>query len=209
MEIQIHNLGSAFKRFLNQTDLGESAWEKEIESNCPEVYSNLVWNNENNRDWKIDRENALKNLSPALALKGEICSRFDFFEQEFKEQISRFKNAFPNFHIEIPIFALPTLGKFNGRVGSLGKKDFLLFGIDTIVMQNDPEPILYSHEMFHVYHAQTLGNSKQWGTLAQLSFPLWLEGLLLCGAHFTARSWQNHTYAALICTFNPGCNFSA
>ncbi len=197
--MNIENLSEVTKRFYEKSEGKDSAsqillWDSIVEQKYCDVYEQLVWSINPSKNVQETKKIALKEFLERDLNLDLIIEKFDLFENLIREKLKKYNDIFPNFTINTPIYALPTMGKFNGRVGSFNGNDILLFGLDTIVSQNDNEDILYSHEMFHVYHAEVLGNSNEWDKTARLTFPLWLEGLATLASSLVANNFEDSDY---------------
>jgi len=101
------------------------------------------------------------------------------FPRDFENAETRFSATFPDFRCETPILFGPSFNRFAGSGGTGPDGVYRMrFGIDLIASLYKPSelPMLFAHELFHVYHRQVLGKTLEknfgvvwWGT--------WLEGL--------------------------------
>jgi uncharacterized protein YjaZ len=181
---QIINLGPAFsafwaiaqgKRFSEQ----ETIWERVIEKPNQDFYDSMVWMKKDLPNWKDRRTRHLKEyfkkypkLAPAMK------DLFAHFEETLNTQIDRFEKVFPGAKFTLPVYAAPVT-TFNGRAGEVGNhpdQPVLAFGIDlTADLHSDPG-VLYSHELFHIYHGTFLNLDKLPEQSKHLTLPLWMEG---------------------------------
>jgi hypothetical protein len=87
----------------------------------------------------------------------QIASNFDHFNDVLESQIARYKKSFPDAIFDLSIYATPT-ATFNGKGGEGGDgsdelgKTALVFGVDALTERHDNPDMLYSHELFHIYH---------------------------------------------------------
>ena len=99
-----------------------------------------------------------------------------------------FMRAFPDFKPDITVVYMPSFRHFDGQTTELkdGRRA-MLFGVDGIAEFHGEDadlPVLFSHEMFHVYHAQVnpelfppaSGRPSEDGNIP-LYGQVWLEGL--------------------------------
>jgi hypothetical protein len=130
---------------------------------------------------------ALRLLDPAhpeqfagLALSDEKLRAVSVrFPHDFADAQARFAKAFPDFHCETPILFGPSFARFAGS-GGIGPDGLyrMRFGIDLLAMLQAPSdfPVLFSHELFHVYHRQVLGKTLE-QNLGVVWWGAWVEGL--------------------------------
>jgi len=101
------------------------------------------------------------------------------FPTDYAGAEKRFTTAFPDFHCQTPILFGPSFARFAGSGGSGPDGIYRMrFGIDMLAMLQAPSdlPVLFSHELFHVYHGQMLGDaSKQ--NFGVVWWGAWVEGL--------------------------------
>lgn len=108
------------------------------------------------------------------------------FPHDFAAAEARFAKTFADFRCETPILFGPSFNRFAGSGGTGPDGVYRMrFGIDLIAEIYNPSdlPVLFAHELFHVYHRQVLGKTLEknfgvvwWGT--------WIEGL----ASFVSQS---------------------
>lgn len=93
--------------------------------------------------------------------------------RQLPTQLNSFRTAFPDFNCSVPVFFLVSVGPFDGATRTINDKTALLFGIDMIASYhgNNFGPLV-SHELFHVYHEQTVGENPE-----EVYWALWPEGL--------------------------------
>jgi hypothetical protein len=91
---------------------------------------------------------------------------------ELPRQIARFREAFPKFRCETATYFLYSAGAFDGGTRDVSGKDALMFGLDEIARLKEPLSPLFTHELFHVYHAERIPNAPE-----ALYWQIWEEGL--------------------------------
>jgi hypothetical protein len=91
---------------------------------------------------------------------------------ELPRQIARFREAFPKFRCETATYFLYSAGAFDGATRDVSGKDALMFGLDEIARLDEPLSPLFTHELFHVYHAERVPNAPE-----ALYWQIWEEGL--------------------------------
>jgi len=99
----------------------------------------------------------------------ELSGRLD---TELPRQISRFRETFPKFHCETPVYFLFSAGAFDGGTRDVSGKEALMFGIDVIARLDEPLSPLAVHELFHVYHAERIPSPPE-----AFYWQMWEEGL--------------------------------
>lgn len=103
-------------------------------------------------------------------------------ERDFDAKLASFQKELPDFKWDGSVVFMPNLFGFDAGGGSLKGKDFLIFGLDTIVKLDGPQAdlsVLISHELFHIYHSsfhpEWKGQSR--GKDIPLYRLVWGEGL--------------------------------
>jgi uncharacterized protein YjaZ len=186
---KVVNLGPDFERFLikaQEKPFEEQLkfWNEYIEAPHQDFYDVMVWQKSENPQWEERKNRRLKEFFAKYPmLYPKMMIEFMRFDANLAAQIYKFQKAFHDAKFDMTVYAAPTT-TFNGKAGEGGEdthklgKSILAFGIDMMVdRQTDPD-ILYSHELFHVYHSEVAGFKIQDSPPDQrLTFPLWLEGL--------------------------------
>jgi hypothetical protein len=188
-QYKVINLGPNFSQFW-QSAKGQSfedqlrAWNEFIETPYQTFYDEMVWQQSSNPKWEERKLRRLKEFFEKYpVLYPEMMNQFTQFDTTLKLQIEKFTHFFPDAYFDLSIYAAPTT-TFNGKGGEGGDtedklgKTVLAFGIDMLVdLKNDPD-VLYSHELFHIYHTSTIHMNEQiFLKQGHLTLPLWLEGL--------------------------------
>lgn len=186
---RVINLGLDFDAFWNLAKDKEfeeqvKVWNDKIEKPHQVFYDGLVWQKMSNPKWEERKIRRLKEFFPKYqSLYPSMQSEFRHFDGTLEKQIKRFTQFFPDAHFNLPIYAVPST-TFNGKGGEGGDsgdpegKTVLAFGIDMIVDRHDNPDVLYSHELFHIYHVSAIGmNEEVFVNEGRLTLPLWLEGL--------------------------------
>jgi hypothetical protein len=184
---QVINVGPAFEKFWNLAE-GQPferqlrLWNEIVEKPFQPFYDSMVWQKKEDPHWEERKNRRLKEMFGKYpALYPRMTANFNSFDRTLSAQIKKFKNTFPEAAFHLPIYAAPT-ATFNGKGGENGDssdgKTVLAFGIDMMTeFDNDPD-VLYSHELFHIYHTDAIGmNEKVFLGEGRLTLPLWLEGL--------------------------------
>jgi hypothetical protein len=182
--IKAINLGPAFCRFVEASahrspDDALALWDEQVEGVHQALFADFVWYKDKVQDWRQRKQLRLKGALPLYQRRlGEIRASFEAFEASLGDHVERFRTAgFRDFAIEVPVFALPSVDAFNGKLASAGDNgNVLAFGLDRVVLQAVPEDVNYAHELFHVHHIKKLGDSETWDQTAKMSLPLWIEG---------------------------------
>lgn len=184
---KISTFESNFKNFWSKAkDLSLDSqillWDRHIEIPNQEFYDSFVWPSKNTPDFASRKKKRLELVFLNYNKNYEkILNQFKQFEHTVEIQLTRFNSVFKDSHFneqEIIGALAPT---FNGRTShfkSSPDKVVLAFGIDTIVERNDNPDVLYSHELFHIYHTKMSGIRDD-GEIpgATITIPLWTEGL--------------------------------
>ncbi len=186
---QVINVGPEFKKFWHEAqgkpfDQQLRLWNEILEKPHQSFFDAIVWQNPTNPKWE---ERKLRQLKKYFALYPrvypQIAANFDHFNQTLDLQIARYRKTFPDAVFDLTIYAAPT-ATFNGKGGEGGDgadpagKTTLVFGIDVLTERHDNPDVLYSHELFHIYHTSKIGvNEQVFLNQGKLTLPLWLEGL--------------------------------
>jgi hypothetical protein len=137
----------------------------------------MVWMKKELPNWKERRMRLLKKYFPKYRkLAPQMNELFTRFDETLTAQIELFKKTFPGFELTLPVYAAPT-ASFNGRASegvSSGDQPVLAFGMDVATDLHSDPVILYSHELFHVYHNGFLKIENQ--PKETLGLALWMEG---------------------------------
>lgn len=104
------------------------------------------------------------------------------FVGSFADALAGFHHALPGFDWQGSVVLMPNLFGFDGGYGSIDGRGYLVFGLDTIARMDGPQadlPVLFMHELFHLYHGalhpEWKGESR--GKDAPLFRLVWGEGL--------------------------------
>jgi hypothetical protein len=102
------------------------------------------------------------------------------FVRDYASRLATFRRALPDFDPAVsPVTLLPSLFRFDGHLEAGGKVLPLYFGPDGIVRWHGADAdldVLFSHELFHCYHAQR-NPALMLDPKAPVFGNLWLEGL--------------------------------
>jgi hypothetical protein len=101
------------------------------------------------------------------------------FAQAYGGYAATFTQAFPDFdRAGAPVFLIPSLLHFDAHLQPSNGQLPLFFGLDGIVRFHGPQAdlgVLFAHETFHCYQAQT-NPAVMLATTAPLFASLWVEG---------------------------------
>lgn len=194
---QIHSFRNEFHQLMQisknrDEEFAWNQWQILVESKDRKFFQAVVAGSNEDPDWQKKYRASFDKAWPILQkYQTQIENEFDRFPNLFEENFSRFKKHFSDFDLSMtPVFAVPSLLKFNGKGTEAYGPKVLSFGIDTIVfMREEPKyfprfeatsnaQVLYAHEMFHIYHGQQqklLGESAS--AIAELINDAWNEGL--------------------------------
>ena len=98
------------------------------------------------------------------------------FSPDVDAAVARFRAALPDFGWRGKVYLFASVDGMNGAVREVNGDTALVFGADVIARDTGsmPLPVLFAHELFHVYHAHVLPPDPQ----AQHVYDaLWGEGL--------------------------------
>lgn len=182
---QIVNLGPNLDQFWQQAN-GKpfeqqlAIWNEIVEKPNQDLYDSLVHSKKYSKNWEEKRIKRLKRFFGKLPTEYLSYKKlFLDFDSTVGEQIRKYSARFPDSRFTGKIFAVPG-ASFNGKSGQLSqsKENVLAFGIDVLHEMKDDTDVLYSHELFHIYHEVKLGSDEKiWDEKAKLTMPLWMEGL--------------------------------
>jgi hypothetical protein len=114
----------------------------------------------------ISAERATRYLDQVEPLVPAIQSLHSWVTKEFGRKATALQKELPDFQWRGSVVFMPNLFVFNAGGGSLGGKDFLIFGLDTIARTDGPHAdlsVLITHELFHLYQASF---HPEWGAKA-------------------------------------------
>jgi hypothetical protein len=185
IDYKIINLGDVFDQFwanANDKDFDNQLmlWDQLVEGPQQKFYDSLVYSKSHDIKWQEKKEKRLQHLFNNLRTTYPETKRlFNDFNIIVKNQIARFREHFSDAHFDNEIYVVPG-ATFNGRSGNISGVDkaVLAFGADIIVQLNGNLDVLFSHEVFHLYHQNKLGFTEQdYLEKGKLTLPLWTEGL--------------------------------
>ncbi|MBS1986256.1 MAG: hypothetical protein JST16_19005 [Bdellovibrionales bacterium] len=184
---QIINLGAPFGKFWQKAKglpfaEQEALWREWVEAPRQEFYDSLVWTKSTRPDWSPFREKQLREAFKVYSERYEsIEASFRTFDSTLQVQIRRFHALFPDARFDLDIYAIPSALTFNGKGGSLAsspKITIMAFGLDQITEGEDDLDTLFSHELFHLYHASMINVSEdRFNREGRMTLLLWMEGL--------------------------------
>ena len=175
----ITNTGNDFKiatkNWSSLTDIEKIQKWEEFEGKYQEIYDTWVYHKELN-GWQ-DRQKKKRDFffTQLPVLQNGMINLFDNATVIVQEREKAFKQYFTDLKEDIPVIILPSLFSFNGQVATVpnSEKYGLYIGVDFVTYRNDNLNVLFSHEFFHAYHRDKLGNKLNGQTMAT---PLWKEG---------------------------------
>lgn len=170
------NLGPSFEEFW-KAGAERRLWQEHVEGPHQALYNALVWGGAGVEERARRLDASCERLAPLIP---EMTRLFAEFEPTLQQQCARFQESFPEFRRDFPVYAIPSVGRFNGKAGMVEGQLVLAFGIDQIAARHDNPDVLYAHELFHVYHLRRMGLDPR---EAPLVAALWLEGLASYVSH--------------------------
>jgi len=182
---EVVNLGNEFQQFWKaaESKLFEeqiTIWNELVESPHQDLFDSLVYSKKFVKDWPEKKEKRLRELFAELPTTFDSNLKvFKSFEKTLADQIRKYSKKFPDSRFTNKIYAVPG-ASFNGKSGELykSKETVLAFGINIMLKIDDDPDVLYSHELFHIYHHNRLNiDSKTYDERGRLTLPLWMEGL--------------------------------
>lgn len=179
------NLGKEFDAFWEKAkskpfEEQVKIWDEVVEAPHQDLYDSLVYSKKYSKDWPEKKTRRLKGFFAVLPHEYEATKKvFDGFENTVAEQIKKYSAKFPDSKFTNKIYAVPG-ATFNGKANELSqtKETVLAFGINIMIEIDDDPDVLYSHELFHIYHHNRLNiDEKTYDEKGKLTLPLWMEGL--------------------------------
>jgi len=175
----ITNTGSDFKASTkNWSSLSDiekiKNWE-EFEGKYQTIYDSRIYHKELS-GWEVRQKKKRDFFFTQLPkIQNGMINLFDNAAFIVQEREKAFKQYFTDLKDDIPVIILPSLFSFNGQVASVpnSEKYGLYIGVDFVTYRNDNLNVLFSHEFFHAYHHDKLGDKSNGQTMAT---PLWKEG---------------------------------
>lgn len=156
-------------------------WTSVIETPYQDFFDSFVWSEKSNSNFSAKRLKQLQIIFRRIEKnETKIINDLQTFESVLASQLERYRKAFPNAEFPVDCYAAVG-GNFLGRAGTnqKTKKKMLAFGIDKIADMNVNPDILYSHELFHIYH----GIQSNIDSDERLIVQLWAEGLASFVSH--------------------------
>jgi len=189
-KLEIINLGHQFEKFWSKAsnllfDEQLRLWDEMIENPNADFYEGLVNESEHDPDWKTRKTKRLQDAFVSYKNDyAEISKLFKDFDSNLNTQINKYKQYFPDAEFNVPIIAMPG-ASFNGKGGGTKKHATVLaFGMDMIHQLKGNTDILYSHELFHIYHLKKANITAQsFMSTGKMTLPLLLEGLASFASH--------------------------
>ncbi len=141
-------------------------------------------------------QRVLRAFSKYPSQRAGIGEVSDQFAQLLGGATASFEKEFGPFRSAVPVYLVNSLGEMDGGTRDLPSGRALIFGADVIaqVHANDRLRPLFTHELFHVYHAQQTDLSG----CDQLWCSLWTEGLAV---YVAQRLNADATDSELLLTF--------
>lgn len=181
---EIVNLGPSFELFWakakNKTfDEQLKIWDEVVETPHQDYFEGLVNSSEFDKEWDDRKKKRLSEAFTKYQSDFEsIDGLFKMFNSTLAKQIENYKKFFPDADFDIPIIAIPG-ASFNGKGGSTKKHELVLaFGMDMIHFLDGNPDVLYSHELFHIYHLKKADITVDYFMKSgKMTLPLLLEGL--------------------------------
>jgi hypothetical protein len=189
-KLEIINLGPQFENFwakASNLPFNDQLklWDEMVENPNADFYEGLVNGSEHDPDWKTRKTKRLQEAFVSYKTDyPEILKLFNNFEITLNSQINKYKQYFPDAEFNVPIIAMPG-ASFNGKGGETKKHETVLaFGVDIIHQLKGNTDILYSHELFHIYHVKKANITAQtFMSTGKMTLPLLLEGLASFASH--------------------------
>lgn len=181
---EIVNLGPEFELFWSKAkdktfDEQLKIWNEVIEVPNQEYFDGLINSSEYDKEWNDRKTKRLSEAFKKYQTDFEtINNLFKTFNSTLAHQIENYKKFFPDADFDIPIIAMPG-ATFNGKGGSTKKHELVLaFGMDMIHFLDGNPDVLYSHELFHIYHLKKAHiTTTYFMESGKMTLPLFLEGL--------------------------------
>ena len=165
-ELNLTNLGPEFLKYWGEvkrlqvkpSDLEKHAslFKEHVIKDQTQFYLDVVFD-KRDKAKKFDDilVEALKDSVPIFeTLEKQIASNIKTFDANTKEQIKRLQKAIPGFSADMPIYGMVSLDKFAGGVRLNKGQQVLAISFDKVAAIDRDFDMLFTHEVFHVYHNQ-------------------------------------------------------
>lgn len=177
---KVFSLRGNFRDYLilsrNLTDAEKlRLWYALVERPNTELYASYVAADPKQKEMRD--QYVLSWLAYYDVMGSQILERFAQLEPYSEHAVERFRRNFPSFDGDLVIYLLPAMN-FNGRTSRVRERPALLIGVDVFVRNGDDPDVLFTHELFHLYHDQIHSkyeSEQNKGT--KLTWPLFKEGL--------------------------------
>ena len=113
-----------------------------------------------------------ESLDGMPAIEAGMRALTGSLSEELPRQIARFREAFPKFRCDTAVYLVYSAGAFDGATRDVSGKEALMFGLDVIARLKEPLSPLFTHELFHVYHAERIPKPPE-----VFYWNMWEEGL--------------------------------
>lgn len=171
MNFEVTNLSSEFSEFLlkSEVESADSSWQLWLDligNRLPDFYETLVVRTSAGEDVQQRYKSLFLDALPMFKKhQALIAMEFADFENKLLAGIDSFSKILPEFKsINMHVYAVPSLVRFNGFSAEYKGQKILAFGVDMIaismvdpaivpkmIFKSNPS-VLYAHEIFHVYH---------------------------------------------------------
>ncbi len=138
--LDLHNFRDEFHQFMENSggkseDVAWVNWQKTVEKKDKNYFQKVVAESASEPNWQEKYRKSFGKAWPVLQkYEAKIDEEFRLFPQLLQKNASVFIQMFPDFDLsKTPIFAVPSLKKFNGKGTEARVSKALSFGIDTIV----------------------------------------------------------------------------
>jgi hypothetical protein len=201
-EMNLTNLGSEFLKYWaevkrlhvkpDELEKHAALFKEHVIKDQTQFYLDVVFD-KRDKSKKFDdilRE-ALNESVPIFATyEIKIAANIKAFDYDAREQLKRLQKAIPGFNADLPIYGMVSLNKFAGGVRLNNGQQVLAMSFDKVAAIDRDFEMLFSHEVFHVYH-----NQENPGLRAELgkSSDLLIAGMFIEGIATFAEGDLNPT----------------
>ncbi len=139
-----------------------------------------------------DEAKLKERIELALTSFPQLRTGYDQIQRKFPEALadtgSKFREAFPNFVLPMPIYLIHSLGTRDGGTDTVAGRKVMLFGADEMAQFHNDDSLqpFIIHELFHVE------NSRHFADCDQLWCSLWQEGLATFAAASLTPNASDH-----------------
>jgi hypothetical protein len=166
-----------FRAFLSGLDLNDKADRErrleDFESRYDVFYDEIVYRRSfpGAPDRVRKRRDAFFDALPRI--EKDMLGVFERATSAVANAESAYRGLFSDMPNDIPVYFVPSMMSFNGKVAALGGRSTLFIAPDFVAQREDDLDLLIRHELLHAYHDRRVPKTSGF----TLTSHLWREGL--------------------------------